>query len=284
MTKVSVVLNVLEDEPWIVQCLACLAWADEIVVTDMGASDQTRTACTAAGARILPIPVSPTVEPARVAGVEAATNEWILVLDPDELIPASLATRLQQVSARNEADVVFMSWRNYLLGREIRHAGWGMHPDRHARFFRKGSLAFSPVTHSVPAPSTGSRILILDAVESLAVVHFNYTDVSSFLRKLNRYSTAEARDRSSAPPPSGRRAAQLVVREVWTRWVTYRGFRDGWRGTVLSLLQGSAVLATWAKQREMWENGGHEGILRSYEAVAAEVVRSHDAPGLSSRG
>lgn len=276
MIKISVVLNVLGDEPWINQCLSCISWADEIVVTDMGASARTRAACEAAGARIIPIVLTPTVEPARAAGVDATKNAWVLVLDPDELVPASLAVRLQQIAVEDDVDVVFMSWRNYLLGREIRHSGWGMHPDRHARFFRKGALTFSPVTHSVPVPGPASRVLILEAVEPLAVVHFNYTDLSSYLHKLDRYTTAEALDRGTAPPPSGRRVAWLMVTEVWSRWVTYRGFRDGWRGTVLSLMQGISVLATWAKQREAWEDGGREGILRSYAQVAEKIVRSYD--------
>ncbi len=275
MTSVSVVLNVLGDEPWIAQCLACVAWADEVLVTDMGASPATREACERAGATIVPVPRTATVEPARALGVQATSHGWVLVLDPDELVPESLARRLRVVADSGEADVVFMSWRNFLLGSEIRHTGWGMHPDRHARFFRKGALEFKDQVHSVPATAPGSRVLVFDAVEDLAVVHLNYTDTSSFLRKLDRYTTAEAQEAGGRAPASGRRAAVQACGEVWRRYVTYRGFRDGWRGAVLSVLQGVYVVVAWAKAKELAETGGEAGILETYARVAHEVVQGH---------
>lgn len=279
---VTAVLNVHGEEPWLAQCLACLAWTDELVVTDMGAPPEVLELCRAAGARVVPVPRSPTVEPAREAGVAAATSEWVLVVDPDELVGPALAARLLDVAAQDEADVVIMSWRNFLLGAELRHSGWGMHPDRHARFFRKGSLRFSTAIHAVPEPM--GRVLILDAVEDLAVVHLSYTDTSSFLRKLDRYTTVEARQLGQAAPVPARVAVRRALAELWRRYVTYRGFRDGWRGLVLSCLQAGYVLVTWAKHQELAEHGGLEGIERAYAEVAEQVVTEHRHRGLREPG
>jgi hypothetical protein len=274
--KVSAVLNVVDDEPLVMSCLASLTpWVDEVVATDMGCSEATRAALVAVGARIITAPRRNHVEPARAAGIAAASNEWILVIDPDEVVPHTLAQRLLELATSGEIDAVTFSRRNYIVGREIMHSGWGMHPDRHTRFFRRSCLTFSDQVHEPPSQLPGTRVEVLAADRELALLHFNYLDLSQFLSKLDRYSSVAAAD----PGPDGTAAAGRAVRgslsELWRRLVTHRAWRDGWRGIVLSVLQSLYPILVFAKRRELADVGDRAAVLTRYQQVAAEAAAAY---------
>jgi tetratricopeptide (TPR) repeat protein len=66
---------------------------DELVAVDTGSKDRTPALLEAAGARLLRLPWTGDFAAARNASLEAATGDWILVLDADELVsPAFVAS------------------------------------------------------------------------------------------------------------------------------------------------------------------------------------------------
>lgn len=275
--KVSAVLNVIGDEPFIASCLASLTpWVDEIVATDMGCSEAVRGALEAAQAVVVPVPARTHVEPARAAGIAAASHEWIVVVDPDEIVPVTLAARLLAIAATGEADAVTYSFRNFLLGQEIKHSGWGMHPDRHTRFFRRSSLSFSDGVHGVPTQAPGTRVELLAADPELSVLHFNYLDLSQFLAKLDRYSTVAASEAEGDRPVRAGAAVRSALGELWRRVVTHRAWRDGWRGIVLSIIQSLYPVVVYAKRRELHDTGDRATVLARYREQAALAAAEYE--------
>ena len=73
------------------------SWVDELLVVDMASEDDTREIARRHGARILDHEPVGYADPARGFGVAAAANEWIMMLDADEVIPGSLSRRLRDI-------------------------------------------------------------------------------------------------------------------------------------------------------------------------------------------
>ncbi len=94
MNPISAVLITLDEEQNLPGALDSVAWCDEIVVLDSGSSDDTvEIARSYPNCRVLHQPFLG-YGPQKRRAVEAASNDWILSLDADEI----LDERLQHAS------------------------------------------------------------------------------------------------------------------------------------------------------------------------------------------
>ena len=279
--RISAVLNTLNEEKRLPFALRSVkSWVDEIIVVDMHSTDATREIAERFGARVFLHEPLGYADPARAFALEQATGDWIVLLDADELVPQALSERLTQVAAGDEADVVVIPWLNYLLGAPLRRTGWGPEQDSHERFFRRGSVSSSGNIHGFLGIRPGARVLQLPYAEGLAVVHFNYVDVSHFVEKLNRYTDIEAvRQRANPKSGSTLHAMSRSGREFFARYLRFQGYKDGWRGFYLSALMAVYKLVIAAKVREFQVNGDREAVEAKYEAEAEKVLSAYGPAG-----
>jgi glycosyltransferase involved in cell wall biosynthesis len=274
---ISVVVNTLNEEHRLPFALRSVqGWVDEIVVVDMHSDDHTVDVARDYGARVFMHERLAYADPARAFALARATGDWVMVLDADELVPYPLSRRLQEVAAGDEVDVVSIPWRNYLLGAALEHTGWGPGQDRHRRFFRRGFVSARPDIHDYLHTEARARILDLPVEPGLAVVHFNYRDVTQFVEKLNRYTTVEA---AAAAASGGRggsgRALLQAAREFARRYVRRAGYRDGWRGFYLSALMAMYRLVVAAKAEELRRNGPATAVDETYREIAERVLAEY---------
>ena len=275
--KISVVINTLNEERNLRYCLrSVVPWANDIVVVDMHSEDGTRAVAEEFGARVFLHERLGFADPARAFAVSKALNDWVLIVDADEIVPRSLSDELFRIALRNEADVAEIPRRNYMFGALIEHTGWGATDDRQARFFRKGSLTTTGQIHRFLHPEPGARIARLADAKGQSLIHFNYISMHQFIEKLNRYTSIEA---SQAKPESevATPAASLRIafNEWYYRYITKKGHRDGWRGFYLALSMAFYRIATAAKHVELRNAGGAEHIEQQYAQLAETVISEY---------
>lgn len=250
---ISVVINTYNEAEKLPGALASVKdWADEIIVVDMGSEDQTLELARKAGAKIFKHKLVPYVELVRNYGVNKATGDWILALDPDERIPQTLAEKLQEIAKEGRFDAVNIPRKNIIFGKWIRHTNWW--PDFHVRFFKKGKVFWSKRIHQYP--KVQGKILKLSAEEKFAIEHFCYDSVSQFLTRMNRYTEIEAQNRFEAGERfSWRNFFWRPAREFLQRFIRHLGFLDGFHGFALSFLmicyRLSEEIKLWEKTRKL---------------------------------
>lgn len=276
--SVSVAINTLNEEKNLPFALRSVrSWVDEIVVVDMHSDDRTVRIAESFGARVYTHERLGFADPARAFAISRTTGDWVLILDADEVIPARLAARLSAIARGESAlDVVKIARLNYLLGAPLRHTGWGPSSDYQKRFFRRGSLVATDTIHDFLKPAPGARTCRLPAEDGLAIVHFNYLDVSHFLDKLNRYTTIEAeqaRRRGERTSPLG--GSVRAAREFLRRYVFARGYRDGWRGFYLSALMALYRLSVSAKLTELSAGVSAQSAEQLYAAAAERILADY---------
>jgi hypothetical protein len=92
--KLTLCLIARDEARFLPGCLASVRpWVDEMVVVDTGSTDGTVLLARAAGARVVDLPWTDDFAAARNASLEAATGDWVLVLDADELLADGSALR-----------------------------------------------------------------------------------------------------------------------------------------------------------------------------------------------
>ena len=283
---ISVVVNSLNEGARIGFTLRSVRpWVDEMVVVDMDSDDDTAKVARDLGARVVRHDRVGFVEPVRAFSCAQARGEWILLLDADEVVPARLASALLLVAAEDAADVVRIPRLNHILGGPLLHSGWNPERDRHARFFKAGQIVFSDVIHEPPRARPGARVQDLPFEPGNALVHFNYTDVSQFLGKLDTYTSIEALQAvERGDSPDTLRTLTRALREFAVRYLWHGGWRDGWRGIHLCLLMFGYAVVRSAKIHELAHTGGRGAVTERYrreaealiEGVLKDVAKSGD--------
>ena len=167
---ISVVINTHNEADKLKDCLRSVKdWADEIVVVDMESTDGTRKIARNFNAKIYQEKLVPYVELIRNQSVNKANSNWVLVLDPDERIPPSLAKELKKIVKEDKFEVVNIPRKNIIFNKWIKHTNWW--PDRQIRFYKKGKIVWPKKIHQYP--QVKGKVIDLTAKEELAIEHLN---------------------------------------------------------------------------------------------------------------
>lgn len=187
------------------------------------------------------------IETIRNEMISKASNEWVLVLDPDERLSFRLKSLLKNIAEEDKYDVVNIPRKNIIFAKWIRHTNWW--PDRQIRFFKKGSVSWSDRIHSYP--SYKGKILEIEAKSSIALIHKQYQNISEFIKRQNRYSEIEAENRlESGEEPCLCNLFWWPLREFLARYIKHQGYLDGKEGFILTYLMMIYKVTVWVK---MWE-------------------------------
>ena len=260
-TGISVVVNTLNEEAHLRECLASVRdLAEEVVVCDMHSDDRTVEIARDCGARVVFHERTGFVEPARRFAISNARCEWVLVLDADERMTPRLASRLLEVVQSDECDVVAFWSLYWYFGGWVRHGGFSHGQWR--RFFRK---AVYMETYRESEESVHRNFESLLAVRRIIrlpddchILHYAYPTVEKYVVKtVGIYARIEG----EGYVRHGRRFSLLhmvgePMKEFVVRFILRQGFRDGMRGFVLTCLYCVYRFSVWAnvwfceKQRE----------------------------------
>ncbi len=251
-TPISVVINTKNAAATIEKAIESVkSWADEIIIVDMKSTDETTKIAKKLGAKVVAYDKDHKyADPARNFANDQAKNNWVVVLDADEIIPVTLVEWIQLTLSEPAAAEVSCYWlprQNYIFGQWVEHSGWW--PDHQPRLFQKGTVTWHDGVHKMPTVK-GTSIQV-SALPELSIKHQNYTSVSEFIEKLNRYTDLKAEEVSSVPVQPGADQVMLTFfSEFQRRFFLQQGIKDGTVGAGLSLLQAMYELTVELKRRE----------------------------------
>jgi len=250
MNKISAVINTRNEDQYLDDCLQSLNFVDEVVVVDMESTDKSREIAYKYTHNVYIHPPAECVELARNFALSKTSGNWILVVDPDETVPKTLAAKLIEIADSDLADFVRIPRKNIIFNDWIKHSRWW--PDYNIRFFKRGSVEWQETIHSVPI--TYGNGLTLEAEEKFSLHHNHYSSVEQYLKRSLRYSQVQA----SELEKEGYRfnftdALSKPLAEFLSRFFAGEGYKDGFHGLVLSLLQAFSVflvyLRLWQKEQ-----------------------------------
>ncbi|MFL5469311.1 MAG: glycosyltransferase family 2 protein [Gemmatimonadaceae bacterium] len=238
---VTVVIAAHDESANIEACIASVEWARAVIVVENDSSDDTVDRARAAGATVIS-PKFTTIGAARNHGITRATTSWVLVLDADERCTPELAAEVHAVvTAPGDKSAFRVPRRNYFLGKEISHGGWGS--DKPIRLFKRDVRYNANLVHEhveVPANVTGEL--------RNKLLHYTYATLDQYFEKFNRYSRSWAEQNYAR----GRRGSVAAVlfkppARFISMYLLRGGFLDGARGLVLACLAAASVMAKYAR-------------------------------------
>ncbi len=248
MSLVAIILTRDEGQN-IADCIASLRWADSILVFDSFSTDETVSIAQAAGARVIQHAfVNYTAQ--RNAALEAVSDEWVYFVDADERSSLAQAEEIRRRMAEPTIAGYWVPRHNYILGKLTLGAGW--YPDYQLRLLRRAKARYdtSREVH---------ELVLLDGPEGhleTPLVHYNYRTIQQFYEKQRRYTdyaASELYEQGVRVKPQN--YVLQPLRHFYWRFVTLKGYRDGWHGLRLSLLMAWYELQKYRRLKGLWARG-----------------------------
>lgn len=218
----SVVILTFNSQKHLAKVLKGVEWADEVLCVDSGSTDGTIDIINAhKNTRLIKQPWLGFGRQ-KQHGVGLASNEWVFVLDSDEICTKELKDEICDVLA----DPKFMAYKvprlNYFFGKPIENMG--LYPDYTIRLFNKNHAHFSD-------DDVHEKVLTKSSTGKLKnhFIHYAYDSIEQFIAKQNRYSSLGARQNR----------LKAILSPAWTFFRLFAlkgGWREGWRGYVVAKL------------------------------------------------
>ncbi len=246
MAKLSVILITKNEAANIRDCLASVAFADEVVVVDSGSTDATVAIARALGAQVFEFADWPGFGAQKNRALHFASNEWVLSIDADERVTPALQAELL-AAMHGECAGYFVPRLSQFCGKFIHHCGW--YPDYVLRLFKKSCARFSAdVVHEHVELQGRSARLRND------LLHYTYLHKADVARKTLQYAQAGAQQSFAR----GKRANLLdaPLRGGWAFIRTYllrAGFLDGAAGYQIARMNAQT---TYLKYRQLQSLSG----------------------------
>jgi len=242
MSTLSVIIITLNEEANLPRCLEAVKWVDELIVADTGSVDKTIEIAKEYKAKTIQLEWKGFGE-AKQRALEAATCDWVLSLDADEVVSEDLKAEIENLLKSDPPgfDGYSIPRRSMFLGHWMSHGGW--YPNHLLRLFRRGEGRFEDkkVHESVSLSGRTGRL-------KGELLHYSDPDLGHYLKKMNRYTSLSAQELQEAGKVAS--LADILFRPTATFWKIYlfkRGFLDGLYGFLLAFFSSVHVMTKYVK-------------------------------------
>jgi glycosyltransferase involved in cell wall biosynthesis len=227
--------------------------AAEIVIVDSGSTDRTEAIAKEAGAVFATAPWEGFVVQ-KNRSLDRCTQPWVLFLDADEALSPELAASVRRLFANGpapDAEGFWLNRRTWYLGAWIWHA-W--YPEWRLRLARRGAGRWGGM-------DPHAKLEVGGATKRLEgdLLHYSFRDLQDHLERTIRYS----RTMANSYIKTGKRFRWSYL--LLSPWVAFfkhlvlkQGWRDGWRGWLISVIRAIDVFAKYAflLEKDLKAGGG----------------------------
>ena len=258
MIPISAIVLTKNEEKNLPDCLACLTWANEILVVDSFSTDRTMEIAERLATRVVQHPFSNFAAQRNFAQSQAK-NDWVLFVDADERIPPELRDEILDLARTEE----LLKCNAYYINRMALFSGRWL-PE-------KGKLSFLPDLTRTIRPKGDARLLDrrqavwrrplheeVDVPEPYGILinqmrHYALTNLSLAYESFNWYTDLDAAylHRSSTRSRAGILGAIVRgIRNFAYHYVYCGWFLKGEQGFLLASFLAYMKFVTYAKLSE----------------------------------
>lgn len=246
--KITAVVMTFNEEKRIQNCLeSVISVVDEIVIVDSYSTDTTEEKCLKYGVKFIQHKFEGYIEQRQFA-ISKAINDYILVLDADEILSSSLRKAIKEVKNNWKADAyIFNRLTNY-EGKWIYHCGW--YPDRKTRLFDRNKI-------TIKGKNPHDEIIAKDGFKTKwikkDILHYSFYSISDHISKTNKFSTIAA----MADFENGEKVVfvyHLLLKPAYqflNEYFMRLGILDGYYGFIICTISSFGKFLKYAKLRQL---------------------------------
>jgi glycosyltransferase involved in cell wall biosynthesis len=260
--NLSAIVITYNESARLAECLASLRTCDELLVFDMHSSDGSAEIARGTADRVVGIDQADVVEKVWPQVVREAKNDWVILIDPDEVFPSALLPELETlIRDQPEVGLVAILWKYYFLGNPLNSTSWGREHFK-ARIFHRGRVELTGMLFDGIRVKEGYEKFTFPTDSGFVLKHYWADSWAQLRAKHERY----IRNDGEARYNRGERYS--VTRQMRETWRTlrkdlcdYNGLRDGWQGISLSFFHAIFIkrchFSLLRYQRQVQRKGKH---------------------------
>ena len=232
--KISVLVVTHNEEKRLTDCLQSIRQFEDVIVADIGSLDRSIEIAQSMGFKVINHPWVPIGEMVLPNTMHFMQNDWILRVDPDEVLPLNLIDDLARLEVDERIGIIHVPYQYYFLGKKLDTTTWG--GIRHIpRVINRMRVNVTSEVHRTLNCKSGYHSHTLPSRPGNAVIHYWIDSYQQLFTKHERYIAMEGESRynngfrftwkSLSSRPAGSFLHSFIKRSGW---------RGGWAGWFLS--------------------------------------------------
>ena len=239
--KITAIIPTFNEEKNIEKAIQSVLFADEIMIVDSYSADKTLEIARKYTKFILQREYQYSASQKNWA-IPQAKNEWILLLDADEIVTPELKEEIEKILDSEPEESAFRVYRqNYFMGKKMNHSG--LNTDKVMRLFKRDENRYEDKYVHATLLSDG-----ITGTLKHKIIHNTYDSFDEHIEKINRYAWWSAKDHINKN--SNPNLYHFMVKPVWSffwHYIVRGGFLDGIPGLVYSFTIMYGVFTRYVK-------------------------------------
>jgi glycosyltransferase involved in cell wall biosynthesis len=234
------------------QCLESIDFCQEIIIVDLGSTDNSLTIANEFGAKILYHDLVPYPNLPRQYGFKHARHEWIITIDPDEVFPKGEIEKIKAIILEQGHNLagIRIPWQFYFRGKELKYSVWGRPEATWCVVVHRERIQTTPYVHK--EFTSEQNIHYFSRSEIKPLQHYWMSSYRQLFRKMWRYSKTEGKSKYES---EGKRFSWFMTLKytaaaLKVSLIDYRGLFGGFTGIFLSFFHAWYVLMSWLSLRQ----------------------------------
>lgn len=232
--------------------LASLDFCDELIVVDLGSSDDSVAIAQEFATSVKAHPWVPIGEQTWPAIVSQTRHMWLLRADPDEVFTPELAQRLDETlaSVQEKTAAIALPHRHFFLNKPVTKTSWAVKGTHVAKVYRKDSIAMPGYVHGGILIPQGRETLLVTVEPEEMIQHSSVPTLKHYFEKARRYSRLEGQARYDRGERFSMAGMLLMpLRILWRELYIYEAWQDGFVGITIAML---GALYEWLSWLSLW--------------------------------
>jgi glycosyltransferase involved in cell wall biosynthesis len=244
------------EERQLQECLESLDFCQELIVIDLRSVDRSVEIAQEYGAKVIQHDRVPVVEMIRKKAVSYARNDWIVFLDPDEVLPDDIEDKLRLLIEQDpRIGVIRIPWQFYFMGKPLYVTRWGTQKVKGVVRHRRRN-EFNPKVHRGMRLLNGFTGATVSRNSRFFIKHYWVESYREMFEKHWRYIKEEGKARYE----SGERFKlynwlRTTLAVLKQDLIDYKGLKGGFKGVFLSFFYAWYVnmsfLSLWRYQSRL---------------------------------
>ncbi|MBU2945202.1 glycosyltransferase family 2 protein [Zobellia uliginosa] len=248
LTALIITFNEMEH---IKKCIFSVSFADEIIVVDSYSTDGTFEYLeTLPNVRVIQRPFKNFTDQKSFT-LDKASNDWVLFVDADEIVPSSLRKEISQTIKDPNALNAYWFYRKFMFkNSKLNYSGW--QTDKNIRLFKKSKCQFAQnkLVHETLQVNGKTGVL------KEKLTHYCYKGYSDYKAKMVHYGKLKAKELYANNRSSN--LFKLIGKPSWKfayNYIIRLGFIDLRKGFTVCYLNALSVYVRYDELSKLKQVG-----------------------------
>ncbi len=175
--------------------------------------------------------------------IEYAKNDWIIVVDSDEVVDSELLEELKRKKL-DKNSVYLVNFKAFYKDIQVKYCGWNNQKIK--RVFNKKVTKYNSNDVHEDIITDGLKVEELKG----NIKHYSYQSIEQFIEKANRYSTLFAKNNVGKKHSSPTKAFFSAGYSFFKTYIIKLGFLDGYVGLLIAF---SHAVTNFYKYLKLYE-------------------------------